>query len=234
MDKNDYAFYQDQKGPRQGKCTNAVETLAESDLNFIKKVTSKEKDVPSTSSINFDSTFDMTEIGSDTSESEESSSASSINVLFSNQQIEQNRSFLREVAVTCERFGISDRAGAAIATATLKAFGIATDANKTNVIDRSKLRRERQKYREEIQKDEELQFGAVDGIYIDGRKDATIISVKQGYSYHRKTIIEEHYVLVGEPYEFYSTHVTPTNGTGKQIAQAIYNALEKISMNDRL
>ena len=234
MNKNDYAFYQDQKGPRQGKCTNAVETLAESDLNFIKKVTSKEKDVPSTSSINFDSTFDMTEIGSDTSESEESSSASSINVLFSNQQIEQNRSSLREVAVTCEKFGISDRAGAAIATATLKAFGIATDTNKTNVIDRSKLRRERQKYREEIQKDEELQFGAVDGIYIDGRKDATIISVKQGNSYHRKTIIEEHYVLVGEPYEFYSTHVTPTNGTGKQIAQAIYNALEKISMNDRL
>ena len=149
MDKNDYAFYQDQKGPRQGKCTNAVEKLAESDLNLIKKVTSKEKDVPSTSSINFDSTSDMamTEIGSDTSESEESSSASSINVLFSNQQIEQNRSSLEEVAVTCERFGISDRAGAAIATATLKAFGIAIDTNKTNVIDCSKLRKERQKYR---------------------------------------------------------------------------------------
>ena len=87
MDKNEYAFYEDQKGPRLGKCTNAVEKLAESDLNFIKKVTSKEKDVPSTSSISFDSAFDMTmtEIGSDTSESEESSSASSINVLFSNQ-----------------------------------------------------------------------------------------------------------------------------------------------------
>ena len=173
MGKNDNAFYEDQKGPRQGKCTNAVEKLAESDLNFIEKVTSKNKDVPSTSSINFDSAFDMTmtEIGSDTSKSEKSSSASSINVLFSNQQIEQNRPSLRKVAVTCERFGISDRAGAAIATATLKAFGIVTDTNKTNAIDRSKQRRERQKYREEIQKDEELQLGAVDGIYIDGRKD---------------------------------------------------------------
>ena len=59
MDKNDYAFYEDQKGPRQGKCTNAVEKLAESDLNFIKKVTFEEQDVPSTSSINFDSAFDM-------------------------------------------------------------------------------------------------------------------------------------------------------------------------------
>ena len=236
MDKNDYAFYQDQKGPRRGKCTNAVEKLAESDLNFIKKVTSKEKDVPSTSSINFDSTsgMTMTEIGSDTSESEESSSAFSINVLFLNQQIEQKRSSLREVAVTCERFGVSDKAGAAIATVTLKTFGIATDTNKTNVIDYSKLRRERQKYREEIQKDEELQFGAVDEIYIDVRKDATFISVKQGNSYHRKTIIEKHYVLVGEPCEFSITHVTPTNGTDKQITQAIYNASEKISMNDRL
>ena len=191
MDKNNYAFCNDQKGPKQEKCTNAVEKL----------ITSEEKDVPSTSSINFDLAFDMTmtEIGSDTSESEKSSSASSINVLFSNQQIEQNRSSLREVAVTCERFGISDRAGAAIATATLKAFGIVTDTNKTNVIDRSELRRKRQKYREKIQKDEELQFGAVDGIYVDGRKDATIISVKQGNSYHRKTITEEHYSLVGEP-----------------------------------
>ena len=51
--------------------------------------------------------------------------------------------------------------------------------------------------------------------------------MKQGNSYHRKTIIEEHYVLVGEPYEFYITHVTPTNGTGKQIAQAIYNVLDE-------
>ena len=100
MDKNDFAFYEDQKGPRQGKCANAVEKLVESDVNFVKKVTSKEKDVPSTGSINFDSAFDMTmtEIGSDTSKSEESSSASLINVLFSNQQIEQNRSSLREVA----------------------------------------------------------------------------------------------------------------------------------------
>ena len=159
MDKNDYAFYEDQKGPRQGKCTNVVEKLAESDLNFIKKVTSKEKDVPSTSSINFDSAFDMTmtmtEIDSDTSESEESSSASSINVLFSNQQIEQNKSSLREVAVTCERFGISDRAGAATATATLKAFGIVefvADTNKTNVIDRSKVRRERDKIERKFKK----------------------------------------------------------------------------------
>ena len=58
--------------------------------------------------------------------------------------------------------------------------------------------------------------------------------MKQGNSYHRKTIIGEHYVLVGEPNEFSITHVTPTNETGKQIAQAIYNAFEKIPMNDRL
>ena len=32
----------------------------------------------------------------------------------------------------------------------------------------------------------------------------------------------------------YFTQVTPTNGTGKQIAQVIYNALEKISLNDRV
>ena len=56
--------------------------------------------------------------------------------------------------------------------------------------------------------------------------------MKQGNSYHQKAIIEEHYILAGELYEFCITHVTPTNGTAKQIAQAIYNALENISMID--
>ena len=40
---------------------------------------------------------------------------------------------------------MSDRAGAAIALATLKAFEIVTEEDKRYVLDRSKLRREKQK-----------------------------------------------------------------------------------------
>ena len=75
----------------------------------------------------------------------------------------------------CERYQISDRADAAIGSATLKDFGVVTENDASLVIDRSKLRRERQKYRDEIRKAEEGLFEIVDGIYIDGRKDATLV-----------------------------------------------------------
>ena len=74
----------------------------------------------------------------------------------------------------CERYQISDRAAAAIGSATLKDFGVVTDHNASLVIDRSKLRREHQKYRDEIRKAEGL-FEIVDEIHIDGRKDATLV-----------------------------------------------------------
>ena len=62
--------------------------------------------------------------------------------------LQQNRVTLKELAMVCERYEVSDRTGAAIASATLKAFGIVTEEDKRYVVDRSKLRRERRKYRE--------------------------------------------------------------------------------------
>ena len=49
--------------------------------------------------------------------------------------------------MVCEQYAVSDRAGGAIASATLKAFEIVTEENKRYVVDRSKLRRERKKKR---------------------------------------------------------------------------------------
>ena len=57
-----------------------------------------------------------------------------------------------------------DRAGAAITSATLKAFGIVSKEDKRYVVDRSKLRRERQRYREEIRDKEQELFEFVDSI----------------------------------------------------------------------
>ena len=72
-----------------------------------------------------------------------------------------------------ERYQISDRAAAATGSTTLKDFGVVTDYDASLVINSSKLRRERQKYRDEIRKAEGL-FEIVDGIYINGQKDATL------------------------------------------------------------
>ena len=43
-----------------------------------------------------------------------------------------------------------------------------------------------------------------------------------------QTDLEEHYVIAGEPGEFYLSHVTPETGTGLYIAQSIYKAVKDI------
>ena len=81
-------------------------------------------------------------------------------------------------------------------------------------MDRSKLRRERQKYRQEIRNKKQELFELVDSIFVDGRKDATMTMVEVNGNYHRQTVSEEHYVIAGEPNDFYLSHVMPENGTG--------------------
>ena len=131
---------------------------------------------------------------SDTSTSENSETSVSFDsaLPYSSKSIlQQNRVTLKELAMICERYEVSDRAGAAIASATLKAFGIVTEEDKGYVVNRSKLRRKRQKYRKEIRNKEQELF--VDSIFVNGRKDATMTVVVVNGNYHRQTVIEEHY-----------------------------------------
>ena len=82
----------------------------------------------------------------------------------------QNRQSLKNLTIMCERYQISDRAAATIGSATLKDYGVVTDYDASLVIDRSKLRRERKKYRDEFTKAEESLFKIVDGIYLNGQR----------------------------------------------------------------
>ena len=47
---------------------------------------------------------------------------------------------------------------------------------------------------------------------IDGRKDASQLIAKIDGEYHQNVLLEEHYVVVGEPGEFYLSHVRQTDG----------------------
>ena len=72
--------------------------------------------------------------------------------------------------------------------------GLVTEDDKTRIIDRSKLRRERERCRNEIRSEEQQNFGLVNAVYLDGRKDATQI-VAQGpnekhYLFNWKNIIQ--------------------------------------------
>ena len=142
--------------------------------------------------------------------------------------LQQNRATLKELAMACERYEVSERAGAFIASATLKAFGIVIKEDKRHVVDRiSKLRRERQRYREETRNKVQELFELVDSIFVNGRKDATMTMDEVNGNCHRQTVIEEHYVIVGEPIGFYLSHVMPEDGTGYKIATSVYSAIKQ-------
>jgi hypothetical protein len=142
---------------------------------------------------------------------------------------QQMRQKLSTLAQSCDRYGVSDRAGAAIATSVLQDFGIVTPEDNVSVIDRNKLRRERKRKRTEINKiPNKLQM---QGLYFDGRKDKTIYTEEIGQKYHRRTIVQEHISLVQEPESTYIGHITPTSGSAKGIEKGIYEFLTQNNLD---
>ncbi|OXU32186.1 hypothetical protein TSAR_007980 [Trichomalopsis sarcophagae] len=81
------------------------------------------------------------------------------------------------------------------------------------IIDRSKVRRERTKSRNQL---EHLLFDNTNvwGLLFDGRKDQTLINEKnvQSNSYHKKIVTQEHVTLIKEAGSEYIGHTSPTSG----------------------
>lgn len=139
----------------------------------------------------------------------------------------QMRLKLPSLAQACDRTGVSDRSAAIIVNAALTDMGILTKEDPSKIVDRSKIRRERTKARSDLKrKDNETSFPLY-GLYFDGRKDQTIIQVKDENRFSRKTITEEHIVLVSEPGSMYLGHVTPSSGHSTNIKRSILEFLEK-------
>ncbi|KAE9521573.1 hypothetical protein AGLY_018037 [Aphis glycines] len=107
---------------------------------------------------------------------------------------------------TCDRYRVSDRAGAAIASAVLHN----ANCDSSEVIDKNKLRRKRKKKNNEPA----LQIPA---LYIDGRKDKTLCNIEKDTYYIKK----EHISLIKEPESTFLGYITQTSGTFKCIEQAI-------------
>lgn len=136
----------------------------------------------------------------------------------------QMRIHLPNLAVACDRTGVSDRAAAIIVSAVLQDIGVVAPDNQTQIIDRSKLRRERKRTRENLQSTslppEPL------SIFFDGRKDTTIVQEKRGKHFHRKIIKEEHVVILAEPGSLYMGHLTPKSGSAENIRKCIVTFLK--------
>lgn len=139
----------------------------------------------------------------------------------------QMRLPLPTVARICDQFGLSDRTAAAVTSAVLQDVGLITDNNTNLVIDRSKVRRARQKNRSDMKTKFIASSTEVKGLFFDGRKDKTLSQEKIGNVFHRRVIKEEHISVLQEPGSKYLGHVTPTSGSGRSIANAIVNLLNE-------
>lgn len=76
---------------------------------------------------------------------------------------------LPNVAQECDRFGISDRCAAALTSALLVDIGVVTEDRRELVIDRNKIRRVREKMRNDLIAKKWPKKG-IQGLYFDGRK----------------------------------------------------------------
>jgi hypothetical protein len=103
----------------------------------------------------------------------------------------QMRTSLPTLARECDRWGVSHRSAAAIASAVLQDVGIIDDEDCISVIDPSKVRRERKKNRELLQDNYHFAACGLQGLYFDGRKDKTRQQVmREGGAYHPVESVE--------------------------------------------
>ena len=150
---------------------------------------------------------------------------------------------LSNFARVLDRRGVSDRAGAELASALLEDIAVITDDNLDAVVDKAKIRRERSKARRDaITATRTSDFV---GLYFDGRKDTSLITEKKdGVSYqkHEKeehiSMVEEphgvsyqkhekekHISMVEEPGSRYFGHIVAKDTLGKGIAEAMLASL---------
>ena len=147
----------------------------------------------------------------------------------------QNRTRLPKTAEACDRYLVSDRAGAAIASAVLRDYGIITEEDPSQVVGPRKLADERHRYRMERRDQVKNDRDEITSLYFDGKKTATRV-MKQNPKTGRwspRMQVEDHYVMIVEPGSQYLSHVTPPSGHGKVIAETIYRYLEEEDLLDQ-
>lgn len=135
---------------------------------------------------------------------------------------------LQEVARIADRYGISDRVTAAIATATLIDFGIISGDDRQFVVDRNKIRRHRNKLRNlQIQ---QLDHNDIQGLYFDGRKDSTKVYTDTTM----KKVKEEHISFVQQPDSLFIGHKSVENSEADTSVAAIESLLNEKSIPKEL
>lgn len=97
----------------------------------------------------------------------------------------------------------------------------------SNIIDRSKIRRERKRTRKSVRQEQIEEETPIHAVYFDGRKDKTLVQRKEGQKVYRATVTEEHIVLISEPGSKYFGHLSVQSGTAKEIESTMITFLRE-------
>lgn len=94
------------------------------------------------------------------------------------------------------------------------------------IIDRSKIRREREKSRKSTEK---FEFSENEkwGLYFDGKIDQTYTMEKDELSetHHRRKIAEDHIALIKEPGSKYLAYAAPKSGKAEEVCETLIDKL---------
>ena len=138
-----------------------------------------------------------------------------------------SRSFdLENLVREADRYNLSDRSVAALATALLVDLGIVTKEDTSAVVTRKMVIDARRKYRNKVKV---LDDSPITAVYFDDKKDLTCTMRKDESGTTRYTKIkQEHCVLTSEPSGTYMTHFAPKKGTAAAVSEGVVAGIVKL------
>ena len=133
--------------------------------------------------------------------------------------IENNKNYveINNIALESERHMISNRAAAAISNAALIVFGIITYSESDHIVDHKKVWRARQKKGGSL--NTQPVENRIEAQFFYGKKNLTLTKEMVDGKYYSSNVVEDHYVLLGEPNGIYLTHFVVEKGTGSNIVR---------------
>lgn len=99
----------------------------------------------------------------------------------------------------CDRFGVHDRMASALATALMDDLGVKDARGNPIIMDKSKVRREREKCRQEALR-KRYDGSNLLAFSFDGRKNDALTLEKIDEKLHTRMVKEPHLVVLREPY----------------------------------
>ena len=147
----------------------------------------------------------------------------------------QNRNKIENFISEVERYGISDRAAASLLNAALKDLNIIKDGKDKDAVDKYKIRRGRDSYRQKQKvkmKNKVEAAGGLTCLGADGKRDKKtrkrVVEIIDGKEFDKNVVTsEEHVAYTMEPSGEYLCHSTidKDKGTGRGLADDFIDVL---------